>query len=120
VGAPLGGVHVQRARRLPSKPRDLLAVRRQTALFLPLLAATSALIILFVGTVRHMNEVALILALATLLATGGRLALSTYGLRMLSEKRHHQAVTDELTGLSNRRQLFAGLKTIAAARLSIG
>ncbi len=28
------------------------------------------------------------------------------GLRLLTEKRHRQAITDELTGLGNRRQLF--------------
>jgi predicted signal transduction protein with EAL and GGDEF domain len=34
-----------------------------------------------------------------------RLALSVRGLRSLTEERHRQAVTDELTGLGNRRQL---------------
>ena len=28
------------------------------------------------------------------------------GLRILTEKRHRQSITDDLTGLGNRRQLF--------------
>jgi diguanylate cyclase (GGDEF)-like protein len=34
------------------------------------------------------------------------LALSVRSLRVLTERRHRQAITDELTGLGNRRQLF--------------
>ena len=45
------------------------------------------------------------LATATLAVVGVRLALSVRGLRALTEERHRQAVTDELTGLGNRRQL---------------
>jgi diguanylate cyclase (GGDEF)-like protein len=37
---------------------------------------------------------------------GIRLAVSVRGLRILTETRRRQAITDELTGLGNRRQLF--------------
>jgi diguanylate cyclase (GGDEF)-like protein len=50
-------------------------------------------------------QVAVALATATLVVVGVRLALSVRGLRSLTEERHRQAVTDELTGLGNRRQL---------------
>jgi len=42
---------------------------------------------------------------------GIRLVLSVRGLEELSQERHRQAVTDELTGLRNRRYLFKVLDT---------
>jgi len=59
-----------------------------------------------VDTLHQVTPVAIALATATLIAVGIRLALSVRGLRILTEKRHRQAITDELTGLGNRRQLF--------------
>ena len=50
-------------------------------------------------------QVAVGLATITLAVVGARLALSVRGLRALTEERHRQAITDELTGLGNRRQL---------------
>ena len=40
------------------------------------------------------------------MTVGIRLALSVRALRVLTEKRHRQAITDDLTGLGNRRRLF--------------
>jgi diguanylate cyclase len=73
---------------------------------LPGLGACAGLSILLVDTLHQVTPVALGLATATLIAVGVRLALSVRGLRTLTEKRHRQAITDELTGLGNRRQLF--------------
>jgi diguanylate cyclase (GGDEF)-like protein len=99
---------------LRSTPPDPLALRRPTALLVPVVAATSGLVILVTGTLRPMNRTALILATATLLAAGSRLALSAYALRAVSEERHRQSFTDELTGLANRRFLFIGLREFFA------
>ena len=52
------------------------------------------------------TPVAIGLATATLVMVGVRLGLSVRQLRSLTEKRHRQAITDELTGLGNRRHLF--------------
>ena len=41
-----------------------------------------------------------------MITVGVRLALSVRRLRFLTEMRHRQAITDDLTGLGNRRQLF--------------
>jgi diguanylate cyclase (GGDEF)-like protein len=73
---------------------------------LPGLGACAGLSILVVDTFHQVTPVAIALATATLMTVGIRLALSVRGLRSLTELRHRQAITDELTGLGNRRQLF--------------
>ncbi len=83
-----------------------LAVQRAGGFLLPGLGAVAGLTILFVGTMHSIDTLALGLAVATLATVGLRLALSVRRLRALTEERHRQAMTDELTGLGNRRQLF--------------
>ncbi|MEA2637954.1 MAG: hypothetical protein QOE18_1011, partial [Chloroflexota bacterium] len=73
---------------------------------LPGLGACAGLSILLVDTLQQVTPVAIGLATATLITVGIRLALSVRGLRILTETRHRQAITDQLTGLGNRRQLF--------------
>jgi diguanylate cyclase (GGDEF)-like protein len=86
--------------------RDLLAVHRAPGFLLPGVGAIAGLVILFMGTVRHVGLLALGLAAATLVTVGVRLVLSARSLRSLTEERRRQSLTDELTGLSNRRHLF--------------
>jgi diguanylate cyclase (GGDEF)-like protein len=83
-----------------------LAPQRTGGFALPGLGATAGLAILFFGTLHRVTPVAIGLATATLVTVGIRLGLSVRRLRLLTEKRHRQAITDELTGLSNRRHLF--------------
>jgi diguanylate cyclase (GGDEF)-like protein len=83
-----------------------LAAQRTAGFVLPGLGATAGLAILFFGTLHRVTPVAIGLATATLVTVGIRLGLSVRRLRSLTEKRHRQAITDELTGLSNRRHLF--------------
>ena len=47
-------------------------------------------------------------------SSGSGSRLSARDLRILTEQRHRQAITDELTGLGNRRQLFQVLDTFFA------
>jgi diguanylate cyclase (GGDEF)-like protein len=82
------------------------AHQRPTGFVLPGLAAVSGLVILSVGTLHQMAPVAIGLAIATLVVVGIRLALSAKRLRSLTEKRYQQSVTDDLTGLGNRRSLL--------------
>ena len=81
---------------------------------LPALAAASALLILFVGSLHPVGGVSLGLAAATLIVAGVRSALSLVGLRTLTEQRRRESVTDQLTGLGNRRALFQLLDAVAA------
>jgi diguanylate cyclase (GGDEF)-like protein len=63
-------------------------------------------VILFVGSLESIGHAALALAAATLIAAGIRSAISLTSLRALTESRRRQAITDQLTGLGNRRALF--------------
>jgi diguanylate cyclase (GGDEF)-like protein len=81
---------------------------------LPALAAFSALVILFVGSMQHVGRVSLGLAATTLVVAGVRSALSLLRLRSLTEQRRREAITDQLTGLGNRRALFQLLDELPA------
>jgi diguanylate cyclase len=91
---------------------------RPTGFVLPGLAAVSGLVILSVGAVHHIGEVAIGLAIATLVVVGVRLALSAKNLRSLTEMRYQQSVTDDLTGLGNRRSLLQILDAFFAEEVS--
>jgi diguanylate cyclase (GGDEF)-like protein len=88
---------------------DLLAHQPAPGFLLPGLGAAGGLGILLAGSVSHVNSVAVGLAAATLAVVGVRLALSVASLRKLTEERHRQAITDQLTGLGNRRRLASVL-----------
>jgi diguanylate cyclase len=91
---------------VPAGRRDLLQTAKVPGFVLPGIGAVAGLAILFAGAIQHeVSPVALGLATATLAVVGLRLGLSVRGLRTLTEERRRQAVTDELTGLGNRRRL---------------
>ena len=91
---------------VPPGRRELLDGGKLPGFLLPGCGALAGLVILFLGALQHqVIQVAVALATATLAVVGLRLGLSVRGLRALTEERHRQAVTDELTGLGNRRQL---------------
>jgi diguanylate cyclase len=103
---PIAILLISMALWIRPRPADPLAEQKAAGFFLPNLAAAAALVILFVGTVHHLSVVTVGLATATLVTVGGRLVLSVQGMRTLSQERHRQSVTDDLTGLGNRRHLF--------------
>jgi diguanylate cyclase len=91
---------------VPAGRRDLLQTAKVPGFVLPGIGALAGLAVLFVGEFqKSVNAVAVSLATATLVVVGLRLGLSVRGLRTLTAERHRQAVTDELTGLGNRRRL---------------
>jgi diguanylate cyclase (GGDEF)-like protein len=113
IGAVLGGIAwpaaiylISRAMWLPRVQSDPRAVRKQAGFLLPGLAATSGLLILFVGTFKGVNGVAIGLATATLVLVGARVASSLRAMRVLTRERQQLSVTDHLTELGNRRYLF--------------
>ena len=87
---------------------------------LPNLFSAAALVVLFVSSLHPISRVAVGLATATLLLVGVRLALSVQQLRKQSQERHLQSVTDDLTGLRNRRYLFRVLDSFFAERGLLG
>lgn len=78
---------------------------RPRGFLLPGGAATCALAIILFAGIGKVDRVAVGLAAATLVVAGVRSALSIRELRSISQERHEQAITDELTGLRNRRYL---------------
>jgi diguanylate cyclase len=103
---PIAMLLISMALWLRPRPADPLAAQKAAGFFLPNLAAAAALVILFIGTLHHISSVTVGLATATLATVGIRLVLSVQGMRSLSQERHRQSVTDDLTGLGNRRHLF--------------
>jgi diguanylate cyclase len=111
---PAAGLLVCVAVWLRPRSRDFLATRRPTGFALPGTAATAALGVLFVGTLHRVTGVALALAAATMVAVGVRATLSARRLRELTIKRFEQSLTDDLTGLRNRRYLMEVLDSVFA------
>jgi diguanylate cyclase (GGDEF)-like protein len=97
---------MSRAMWLPRVQSDPRAFRKPTGFLLPGLAATCGLVILFVGTLKGVDGVAVGLATATLVLVGARMASSVRAMRSLTQERQRLSVTDHLTGLGNRRYLF--------------
>ena len=93
---------------------DPLAIQRSPGFVLPGLAATAGLAVLLLGTVDHVNHVAIGLATATLVLVVARTWRSVRLLRAESHVRHQQSITDYLTGLGNRRRLFTALAALFA------
>jgi diguanylate cyclase (GGDEF)-like protein len=106
IGWPTAIVLMSMAVWVRPRPSNPLVQQKPTGFVLPGLALVAGLTVLVVGTVAHPGRVAVVLATATLLLAGVRLALSVAGLRALTHQRLRQSLTDELTGLGNRRYLF--------------
>jgi diguanylate cyclase (GGDEF)-like protein len=120
VGWPTYALLASMAVWLPKTPPEQLLERRPPGFVLPALASTAALVVLFVGSLRHVTGVSVGLALATLVAAGVRSGLTFGALRRLTEERQMQAVTDQLTGLLNRRALFHTLDVLLAENPEAG
>jgi diguanylate cyclase (GGDEF)-like protein len=108
---PLAIVLMSMSVWFPPPERSPFDEPRTSGFVLPGLAALVGLALLCVGTQRHVGTTALALALATLLAIGIRFGLSARDLRNVTEQRHRLAMTDELTGLGNRRRLTQVLES---------
>jgi diguanylate cyclase len=94
----------------PSKPTR--PAGETTRFVVSVAASVCGLAVLVDGSVNHVSRMALALATVTLLAVIARLLLSLRELRTLTESRMVQALTDELTGLGNRRHLTRALEAL--------
>ncbi len=99
---------------LRKRPSNPLQSERPASFLLPNLCSAAALAVLIVSSLNPISRVAIGLATATLVIVGVRLALSVRQLRRQSQERHLQSVTDDLTGLRNRRHLFQVLDSFFA------
>jgi diguanylate cyclase (GGDEF)-like protein len=105
---PVGTLLTVYASWLPTRrlaDRRLDGIR---ALVAPFACTVAAVAILVTGTQAKIPDFAVALAAATLLTVTARLAITFRDVITLAETRT-QALTDELTGLANRRSLVAAL-----------
>ena len=116
VAWPTAIVVMSMAMWVRERPSNLLAAPKPAGFVLPNLAAASALAILVVASLHSVGRVAIVLATLSLLTVGIRLALSVREMKTVSRHRHRQSVTDDLTGLHNRRYLFQVLDSFFAER----
>jgi len=89
----------------PHRPFEIESGRSQAILVVPMLATLSAVTVLVISAFGQLPAAVVALATFTLLLAAARTFVSFRHVQRLSDARR-QAVTDELTGLGNRRFLF--------------
>lgn len=116
IAWPTAIVVISMAVWLRQRPTNLLERSPSSSFMLPNLAAACALGILFAASWYPVTKVAIVLATATLVTVAIRLAVTVREIKLLSEQRHRQSLTDDLTGLHNRRYLTRVLEAFFAER----
>jgi diguanylate cyclase (GGDEF)-like protein len=89
----------------PEQPRSPEEGGSTAILAIPLLATVTAVVVLVLSSIEHLPVVVVGLATVTLVLAAARTFLGFRQVQRLSDARR-QAVTDDLTGLGNRRALF--------------
>ncbi|GAA3385466.1 putative bifunctional diguanylate cyclase/phosphodiesterase [Cryptosporangium minutisporangium] len=108
AGTALAAAAWHRSRRLSARPLDLWAI------VAPLLCAAAAVLILVAVAATEQPPVAAVLAALSVLAALTRVGLSVRQLLDAGEQ-HRLAITDELTGLYNRRGFLRGVEEALAS-----
>jgi diguanylate cyclase len=97
------------------RPRGIASGRSKAILAIPMLATLTAVSVLVLSSFSHLPAAVVVLATFTLLLAAARTFVSFRQVQRLSDARR-QAVTDDLTGLGNRRALLEhGEQRLAAA-----
>jgi len=94
-------------RHIDSRQHDSSSGTSATALVVATGATLAGMGVLVAGTWAHLPVLAVVLAGATLLAAVARAQLAYRQLARMADVRHQAATTDDLTGLPNRRALYA-------------
>jgi len=112
AGWPLGlaliALYVDLATRSDkSAPQAKSATMDATALSVSVVSTAAGLGVLLVSSRTQLSTLAVGLAGVTLVASTARTQVGLRQMRRMADLRRHDAVTDELTGLPNRRALYA-------------
>jgi diguanylate cyclase (GGDEF)-like protein len=94
----------------PSHPARAVESRSRRAFAIPLVLGLVAIGVLAYDHVEGLNHLAVALAVATLLAVIARTAATFRENLQILERIRRQSVTDDLTGIGNRRLLLADLE----------
>ena len=108
---------------VPSHRPDESELKETSSGFaVPGLAAGLSLLILFVGSLNHINQIALGLATATLVAAGVRFGLALRRLNSLTEERHQQLAESARVERDSREALQAAVRAYSefAAQVADG
>jgi diguanylate cyclase (GGDEF)-like protein len=111
VGSVLNGLWALRITVLalalwrPQRPPAVESGRSAAILAVPMLATATAVVVLVIGAFGNFPAVVVALASFTLLLAAARTLVGFRQVQRLSDA-HRQSVTDDLTGLGNRRGLF--------------
>jgi len=89
----------------PQRPRGIETGRSKAILAIPILATLTGLVVLVISSFSQLPAAVVALATFTLLLAAARTFMSFRQVQRLFDARR-QAVTDELTGVGNRRALF--------------
>ncbi len=112
LGLALVALWVDRAgQRDRPAAQELRPATSATALAVASVATLAGLAVLMLGTRVHLSTLAVLLAGVTLLAAAARAQLAYRLLGRMADLRRLAAATDELTGLPNRRALYAEGRT---------
>jgi methyl-accepting chemotaxis protein len=108
---------------VPSHRPDESELKETKAGFaIPGVAAGLSLLILFVGSLNHINQIALGLATATLVAAGVRFGLALKHLKALTDERHRELAESAALERDSREALQAAVRSYSefAARVADG
>jgi methyl-accepting chemotaxis protein len=107
---------------LPSRPFEGELKETSSGFVVPGVAAGLSLLIMFVGSLNHVNQIALGLATATLVAAGVRFGLALMRLRELTEDRHRQLADSAEIERASREALQRAVRDYSefAARVADG
>ena len=107
---------------LPTRAPEGELKETSSGFVIPGVAAGLALLIMFVGSLTHVNQIALGLATATLVAAGVRFGLALLRLRALTDERHRQLAESAEVERASREALQSAVRDYSqfAARVADG
>ena len=109
---PASAVVLGMAAWQPVRPSAVIRLHGRRLLALPLAFAIAALGLLALGGAQPLEPAAYVLAVLTISGVVARMGLTFVENLSLVDRSRHEALTDSLTGLGNRRQLLLCLEDV--------